>query len=162
MKKVLFSILMIALLVSVVQAGTPTIPINKGAATSSVSSTYANSEADTITIYREPGLTALSFSAIWADSVKTGATIAGKILRVFNADTMTFIGADTLAFTDKIKVKSGAIGGTITLSSATQPLPDIFIVIITYASSGNAVNVGTTATRPKVVYKVEKSYAYKP
>jgi hypothetical protein len=76
---------------------------------------------------------------------------------------MPYIGADTLTnFTAySLPVYSGAdtcIAGNIVISSTTQPLPDKYIVLITYAAAGNGTHVGTTPTTPTIEYTVTKVF----
>jgi hypothetical protein len=158
MKKVLFSIIILLLVATVVQAKVISIPIGSGRANSSVSSTYANSQVDTITIIREPGVTSLTLSITTSDSVCFGATIAGKIYRKIDSNLLTWVANDSLTLTSLVSTSNtgASYAGNIVISSATQALPSSYVIYVTYAASGNGVST------PTVVYKAQKNYAYKP
>jgi hypothetical protein len=159
MKRVLFSILTILLVVSVVQAKKLTIPLGSGRANSSISGTYANSQVDTITIIREPGVTAMSLSVTTSDSAQFGTTVGGTIYRKIDDNLITAVAADSLYYASNWATTSNtgaSYAGNIVISSATLALPSYYVVYLKYAAAGNGVST------PTVVYKVQKNYAYKP
>lgn len=114
--------------------------------------TFANSQVDTVHYKVTAGLTALSFSAHFKDSVSVTSV---SYRRVTNGEPMAAIAADTLAnFAAYVNTAAGYRGTSANPSSARvnavtlAPLPDEFWFIVTYASSGNGVTNG------KVRYEV--------
>jgi hypothetical protein len=154
--RTLLAVVLTFLAFTIAEAGKYQFPAN-GQRVTVASGTFANSQVDTIIIIRDHNLAGLTLSIAPADSMQLHSTTAGKIGRWFDLAIMPYIGADTLsAFTNYTlpvwATADTAIAGIITLSGATQPLPDKFIVLITYASAGN----GTTT--PTVYYTVSKQY----
>jgi hypothetical protein len=147
------------MVVSVAQAKKLTIPIGSGKAISTVSGTYANSQTDTITIAREPGVTSLSLSITTSDCVQFGTTVAGIIYRKIDDNIITAVSADSLYNLSNYTSTSNtgaSYAGNIVISSATLALPSYYVIFVKYAAAGNGVST------PIVTYKTQKNYAYKP
>jgi hypothetical protein len=162
MKK-LFLLLVLMMIPLVMQATSPTISATRGdQLTFSSTSTYVNSQDDTVSFTREKDVAAYAFYIFTYDSTAFGGTIAGKVLRYTNNCMLTAIGADTLDITYKASTAANGWrcwAGTIIVSSATQPLCDVFKVVVTWASTGNGGD-GTASNYVK--YAIEKQYYTKP
>lgn len=133
---------------------------NSWSPTSSVVSTYADSQIDTVVYLREAGVSAITFSAQYDDSVKFYVDSGCVVVRVFNGTAVPRVAGDTLYFSNKAFTVDGdptsetfsngnAISGTPTFA----PYADKYLFIIRYAADGN----GTTS--PSVTYKVHKVYS---
>lgn len=120
--------------------------------------TYANSIVDTLTFPRPPGMTAMSFSANWFDSVSITRVVVrrevgGEWLAVQAGDTLTGFSPDSnfvAGINGSTANPSGAMLNTVTLA----PMPGVYVFIVTYASTRNGV------TNPKVYYRVHWQRSY--
>ena len=124
------------------------------------STTYANSQLDTVIWDREAGVSGVSFFAHTKDSVRFSNDSGCVILRVINGTMLVKAAADTLNFSSKVSTIDGnsstlnfqdgvVFGGTPTYA----PYADRIVFIVKYGVAGN----GTTS--PTVVYRLNKIYA---
>lgn len=112
--------------------------------TTPVSVSYANSQVDTLILWREAKASAYSLTCSWADSV----SITNIILRrLVNGVLMPVVAGDTL------------LGATATTASTSQcltitlqPMPEAYRIIVTYASSANGVTSATARYSAQRVY----------
>lgn len=154
MKTIITAFLVLTFALLSLGAGTKTIMPNNSPA-GSVTTTYKNSNVDTLTFYRPAGMAAGTFAAHWSDSVSVTNV---KVRRMVDGEWMASQVGDTLtaftAFLDTSVVSLGISGTAGNPSSTTigtltvAPLPDAYIFFVTYASSNNGV------TNNNVTYKV--------
>lgn len=160
MKKILALIVLSVMATSLMFATgrQSTIPTGiAGIATTSITSTYANSEVDTVRWTRDATCIGAAFTAYYADSVSiTTATVR----RVINGVRQALQAGDTLtSFTGYEVIGAGAanaVSAVFPLAGATlgsaNALAEEYWIIITYVSSKNGV------TAPNVRYSINKQY----
>jgi hypothetical protein len=144
------------------------MPLNAGAAVSSVSNTYADSQTDTVLITREAGVTAMTFSAYWPDSVSVGVAtlqrvVNGNICPLLVGDTLTafltYTGTEDVIDTpDKL-----ASGNSATSTITMAPLAERYAVILVYETQNggdnfNGTHLLTAKRAPTVKYTIQKTY----
>lgn len=123
--------------------------------------TYANSQTDTVVWVREAGVSGISFSANWTDSVKIASDSGCRVLRVVG-NFATFTSGDTLAFSAYSSTANNGVaysvwfaqGNALVKSVTITPYTDKILFIVKYAASGNA-----SVSNPTVQYKVNKTYS---
>lgn len=157
MKKLLFLVLFVVPLFA--QNGRVIVKQFAGTSADSVVTTYTNSQIDTVLWYRtEPTVSAISFAAVWDDTVRTANASACVIKRIFKP-TLTTTAGDTLAWSAKISTQT-AVNGTFVTGFALSgtptfaPYADIYAFIVSYNSTGNA----HASRSRKVKYIVHKIY----
>lgn len=138
------------------------IPLTSGASKAVLSTTYANSQVDTVIFAREGGLSGLAFAAHFSDSVKVTSAVLRHIVdgevfgTIATADTLTnfaaFVDTSTSAF--GMKGSSGAPSSCVTNTVTLTPLGDAYWVIVTYAAS--LCGTGT----PTVKYELVRQYSH--
>ena len=128
----------------------------------SVVVTYTNSQIDTVIWIRmEPSVSAISFSAVWDDTVRTANSSACVIKRVIGP-TLTTTAGDTLAWSAKVSVQT-AVNGTFVTGFALSGTPTFapyiekYLFIVSYHSTGNA----HASRSRKVKYIVNKVLNYR-
>lgn len=135
------------------------LPVNAGSPTSSIVSTFAKNQQDTVVWTREAGVSAISFMIHCKDSVRFANDSGCVILRVVDG-TAQKIAGDTLNLSSKISVVDGnastlsfADGVVYTFTPTFSPYSDHIVFIVKYGIAG----CGTTT--PTVRYQVNKVYA---
>lgn len=133
-------------------SGQKAVPANAGQAISKYTGTYASAEVDTVTYSREAGLSGLSFAIQAQDSVNITSVV---LRRVWNGIAEAVVSTDTLWQKDSAAITTAYYtrGATVTLA----PIPDIFWVIVTYATDHGVINEGKTT--PTVVYLFDKQFS---
>lgn len=165
MKKYLISMVAVLFVATFAFAGAngrQVLPLSQGVGVSKLSSTYANSQIDTVVITRESGVSAIAFAVHAKDSVFFATSAAAVVRRVVDGTLMPAITGDTLQFTSISSTTDGNAssiafgnGTSYTRAITLAPLADQYIVILKYHSSGNGV------TTPTVIYEAIKQYQTK-
>lgn len=137
----------IALALLAIGAGSKSV-ISNSSPFGSLTTTYKNSNADTLIFYRPAGMTAGSFAAHFSDSVsvslvKVRRQVDGEWLALQTGDTLTaftnFLDTTTVGILGTSANPSSAVVGTLTIA----PLPEAYAFIVNYASSLNGVTNNT-------------------
>lgn len=129
-------------------SGKVNVPQNSGLAVSKTSKAYADAQVDTVIFAREPGLAGLSFGAHFKDSVNVRSVV---LRRVVDGIAEAVVSTDTLWQSDSSATAKSKVA-TITLA----PLPDVYWVIVTYATNNGGLVNGVTT--PTAVYEFNKQY----
>ena len=113
--------------------------------------TYANSQVDTLTFIRDAAVSGYALGVAYADSVNITTIL---LQRVVDGKLMALVAAtDSLVGSAGFSLATAT--STVGLSKAITlaPLADQYRIIITYAGSNNGV------TAPNATYEIIKQYA---
>jgi len=169
MKKLLVSLVVLAIFSATGYSTQRVLPLNKGLTQTSVSGAVATSQVDTVIFSNEGNLQGATFAAFYSDSVNITSCV---VRRVVNGVVQTVAIGDTLnAFSSFAKNGSGnptsSVAQAFVVASAANPnavqaagsadlrgAAEQYYFIITYA--GSAIGTSTVAT-----YKVLKTLSAK-
>lgn len=140
----------VAVAVTVVWAasGQVTFVTNPNTAISKTTKAYATSQVDTLIFNRESGLSGLSFTAKWKDSVSITSIL---LRRIVDGKASAFITTDSIQ--TGLPYLATTVDTTMLKTITLAPLAEQYWVIVTYAASAQGV------TTPTAVYQFQKQYA---
>ena len=107
---------------------------------SMLSTTYANSEVDTIYFRRDDMTNSLTFGAHFKDSVSVTNAI---LRRMVGTELLPVIAGDTLTQFSALSVITAGNPSTSRAQNITlNPLPEQYIIIVTFAATNNGTTNG--------------------
>lgn len=144
----LLLLLAIGVTVALAASGQVTFSTNPNTAISKTSKAYAASQVDTLIFNRESGLSGLSFTAKWKDSVKLTNIL---LRRIVDGKASAFVTTDSIM--TNLPYTATTNDTTLLKTITLAPLAEQYWVIVTYEATGNGV------TTPTAVYQFNKQYA---
>ena len=152
---VAFGVVAVITLGILFQGNLVTIPNKLAVSPDVVVKTFKNSQVDTVTWYRQAGVSGASFAAHFKDSVNVTSVAVWRGVDGVYLQPGTTVAKDSIvefrnfSCLDNKAAPDTVMVGTLQLT----PIADSYRFVVTYAASGNGV------VTPTVVYEVIKQFS---